>query len=958
MKKILMLSMIILVIYIIPVKTFAWSQDTHENINFEALKVFNEKSLLSNKYEMSPIQETLLFKGLKTISASKMKDNYKDTVTYNTFSGWVIHGGYSADEPNIYEGVRHFYDPLYMSENLWGESVAYLTDQVALHALSSLYETYEVPAINALEWGIDHKDNPYSFEKALEYYYEAMTTSESESVTGFDAEDLFRIRDIDAKSLEDQRNLYLGAAFRGLGETMHLLSDMMVPAHVRNDGHVSYDPLEDRITGNEVRLYAHNSVDSRLRELFYKAGGVSPYSIEEIFVKLATFTNENFYSGDTIYDAGEGVYPANGEANYPSPQFSKLTKSATVLNNGTEVKTWNGNFDGVQVPLTSQSLLSVILEDDNSYSVSPSNALEQGKVLIPIAVAACADLIDRFFPTLEMTAEAGDESEIEDKNGNGYAGIELDVNLLHHYDQDPEWDEDMEIKYCGPGKLIFKEDGKIIRELKVNFEDGVIREIQVGKAMKEQPLMLYKKRSAKTKLSKEEAQYEITDKTTVTVLVDAGARVILSEEIDFDDNELDMEIDCLPEEPVKADEISFSTQSIDNGYYVWDFGDGTAAEGYGELTVKHRYEKEDGYEVVVTCYSDDKKEKVIGRGETEISVGEKFAITINPGSNLEAKAKDTVEISAVPADSRRTFEGLTIKWILDKAESTKPNNDKVQFVYNNEGRYSIIVQALDKNSVVVGEGKATIDITKAEQKTDARLEYFLQFDRGYYKYDYSKFVLDEREGRANVQESNYLGGMVMTFHDKENTKIASVYYYRTDKQVDYGKFCEFTDSSYTVEDFKTAPHVLTNLVRKTEWARDAYDTNGNLFSQYVMQMDDNGLSYIDKYLSSYEGKFMATSTTTSTGMKYDGKLYWFSADTNEKGIENFTLNISSFNKGALIDRKEYWYIENYKQLQNGRELAAAIKSYFEKTFNSVADVDLESNYLGILELSKNIVLKE
>lgn len=29
------------------------------------------------------------FKGLKTISASKMKDNYKDTVTYDTFAGWV-----------------------------------------------------------------------------------------------------------------------------------------------------------------------------------------------------------------------------------------------------------------------------------------------------------------------------------------------------------------------------------------------------------------------------------------------------------------------------------------------------------------------------------------------------------------------------------------------------------------------------------------------------------------------------------------------------------------------------------------------------------------------------------------------------------------------------------------------------------------------------------------------------
>ncbi len=68
-------------------------------------------------------------------------------------------------------------------------------------------------------------ENLWSWPKAREYYYTALTSS-----------------------TKDEREEYFVYTFRALGQVMHLLADASVPAHTRNDIHVF--PLE--LFGSEV----------------------------------------------------------------------------------------------------------------------------------------------------------------------------------------------------------------------------------------------------------------------------------------------------------------------------------------------------------------------------------------------------------------------------------------------------------------------------------------------------------------------------------------------------------------------------------------------------------------------------------------------------------------------------------------------------------------------------------
>ena len=142
----------------------------------------------------------------------------------------------------------------------------------------------------------------------------------------------------------------------------------------------------------------------------------------ELFRQVALFTNQQFYSADTIYDAAAGVIPANialeptmspaRKAAYASPQFSDL------LVQENEVKTWRGErtvrqlnapLVNDEIPLAQERLSRVWFgplaaratrrsHAVRPYQVPPSFAYNQARVLIPVAIHACADLMHLFYP--------------------------------------------------------------------------------------------------------------------------------------------------------------------------------------------------------------------------------------------------------------------------------------------------------------------------------------------------------------------------------------------------------------------------------------------------------------------------------------------------------------------------------------------------------------------------------
>lgn len=94
-------------------------------------------------------------------------------------------------------------------------------------------------------------------------------------------------------------NLYLngdksGAMF-ALGHVLHLLEDLSVPAHTRDDPHISDDSYE--LYSDKFQI---SSPDINLSKALANLAPIKLADLESYFQSLATYTNNNFYSDDTI----------------------------------------------------------------------------------------------------------------------------------------------------------------------------------------------------------------------------------------------------------------------------------------------------------------------------------------------------------------------------------------------------------------------------------------------------------------------------------------------------------------------------------------------------------------------------------------------------------------------------------------------------------------------------------
>ena len=104
-------------------------------------------------------------------------------------------------------------------------------------------------------------------------------------------------------------------AFRALGHVLHLIEDMTVPAHVRNDAHImNKDNYERMLQGRtpaelEALMTRGCAEGAWCRPVEFDSnlvGSPSPYLRAEALVgrfrELAQFTASNFYSDDTLFD--------------------------------------------------------------------------------------------------------------------------------------------------------------------------------------------------------------------------------------------------------------------------------------------------------------------------------------------------------------------------------------------------------------------------------------------------------------------------------------------------------------------------------------------------------------------------------------------------------------------------------------------------------------------------------
>jgi len=442
--------MFLIPIVVCPVFAFGYANDgedggPHRKINQIALKVFAEKTAqdpILGKYNFFPTwKEYGLFGStaqddpfkVESLTVTHKGDWYKnDKLTgwryceegkaRESFAWWIIEGGFNADEPEAFMALRHFYDP----KNPTAPHLTDLTDgYIGYWVSQSIFLMGENPKVNARDWALYGSD--HSLQEATRSFAAA-----------------------GAPVVPADRGEALGKTWRCLGESMHLMADMTVPAHVRNDGHpgqntrmtseilgkyvklgnLKSDPYEDYVNALVVVRYATNPIEERLKKEIEDCT-----KTRDLFDIVALYTNTKFFSTDTIAgtDAvtGNAVTSFNGQPDYNSPRLDNCTyDGAAAAKPAVNVQIPKNNplgglFNAVRdtanvvrdtantlTPAKSSgfytrkdSLGEILMarrESTGVHRISEQCADSQASRLIPIAIAANVRLLELTFPRVAV----------------------------------------------------------------------------------------------------------------------------------------------------------------------------------------------------------------------------------------------------------------------------------------------------------------------------------------------------------------------------------------------------------------------------------------------------------------------------------------------------------------------------------------------------------------------------
>ncbi len=207
---------------------------------------------------------------------------------------WLRDGGKYEDKPPwtfpYLRSKNHFHNPI----NEQG--------------FSGIWDTGFLSGDSAIVWALKDKGTQtpggyYSWFDVRDYYYRALTSTDKTT-----------------------RDTNFAQTFRGLGQLMHLIQDMSVPEHSRNDGHylpfgdyenwVSRNPV-DFVNATAFPIFFTGSISSikSFMDTDTYTGlnpGVTVYST----IGLSEYSNANFLTDDSIFTGFS--YPNKSSTNLQS----------------------------------------------------------------------------------------------------------------------------------------------------------------------------------------------------------------------------------------------------------------------------------------------------------------------------------------------------------------------------------------------------------------------------------------------------------------------------------------------------------------------------------------------------------------------------------------------------------------------------------------------------------------
>ena len=179
---------------------------------------------------------------------------------------WIIQGSIDEDTPN--RCLNHFYDPVY--NKTW----------------TFLGLEYFYPTLTAKEWA----QNPFA-QALYDPLYSASLGPIMKSPV-FSNSNFSWQKAIYSYIKGDRKN-----AFFALGHVLHLIEDMTVPAHTREDAHPPV--LDSDIYEDTPTRFSFSTYQNILNSLSYEKPLIKN-SLNEYFNDTANYSNNYFFSSDTI----------------------------------------------------------------------------------------------------------------------------------------------------------------------------------------------------------------------------------------------------------------------------------------------------------------------------------------------------------------------------------------------------------------------------------------------------------------------------------------------------------------------------------------------------------------------------------------------------------------------------------------------------------------------------------
>lgn len=195
---------------------------------------------------------------------------------------WVVEGAILEDTPPRW--INHFYDPIW--KNGWsGEHTGWLWERMMQSASYWLLSQYE-PA-SSLSWirnrGLQSSYALYGGDHTWD------------------------------RAVEEYRKGNKKEAYRTLGHVLHLIEDASVPDHTRNDTHAHELRWVTGDYGSPYEEYSKQYTRQTIKQLRIAETLIRERQqppklsiIDDYLISLAKYSNNHFFSKDTINETGEG----------------------------------------------------------------------------------------------------------------------------------------------------------------------------------------------------------------------------------------------------------------------------------------------------------------------------------------------------------------------------------------------------------------------------------------------------------------------------------------------------------------------------------------------------------------------------------------------------------------------------------------------------------------------------